>query len=188
MNRCSPQESGDTYSKNEVLEQIIAKRSDELFAIGYFYCEDRELAEEAVQESYARFLASNAIIKDPFKWLATAASNYVRDVRRRKRYVANAMDNDTIAELSTHRANTHWESTVEQEKREDAHILKTLIQELSPEERGIFLMRAALGWPSKRIGSILGIRDTNVNMRLTRTRQKLREAYEKSMQPNHTSS
>src|SRR3954447_15650018 len=74
----------------EAFEMIIRIRSRALFAIAYGVLQNREEAEDAVQDALVKAWKSRWRVRDPEKfpaWLATIARFRARDLLRRRRTV-----------------------------------------------------------------------------------------------------
>ncbi|PZR76312.1 MAG: hypothetical protein DLM73_03105 [Chthoniobacterales bacterium] len=72
----------------EAFEMIIHSFSRSLFAIAYGILQNREEAEDVVQDSFVKAWKSRWRVRDPEKfpaWLSTIARHRARDVARRRR-------------------------------------------------------------------------------------------------------
>ena len=72
----------------EAFEMIIRRQSRPLFAIAYGILQDREEAEDVVQDALLKAWKTRGRMRDPEKfpaWLATIARNRARDLARRRR-------------------------------------------------------------------------------------------------------
>ncbi len=75
----------------DAFELIIRGSSRTLFAIAYGVLQNREEAEDVVQDAFVKAWKSRWRVRDPEKfpaWLATIARHRARDVARRRRDVA----------------------------------------------------------------------------------------------------
>src|ERR1041384_1603482 len=74
----------------EAFEMIIRTHSRALFAIAYGILQNREEAEDAVQDSLVKAWKTRWRVRDPEKfpaWLATIARHRAHDIARRRRNV-----------------------------------------------------------------------------------------------------
>lgn len=79
------------HGDREAFEMIIRIHSRTLFAIAYGILQNREEAEDAVQDSLVKAWKTRWRVRDPEKfpaWLATIARNNAHDVFRKRRTVA----------------------------------------------------------------------------------------------------
>lgn len=87
------------HGDREAFEMIIRTHSRTLFAIAYGVLQNREEAEDAVQDTLVKAWKSRWRVRDPEKfpaWLATIARYRARDLLRRRRTVP--LD-DTLLDL-----------------------------------------------------------------------------------------
>jgi RNA polymerase sigma-70 factor (ECF subfamily) len=78
------------HGDREAFEMIIRIHSRTLFAIAYGILQNREEAEDAVQDSLVKAWKTRWRVRDPEKfpaWLATIARNNAHDVFRKRRTV-----------------------------------------------------------------------------------------------------
>ncbi len=78
------------YGDRDAFEMIIRTHSRALFAIAYGILQNREEAEDAVQDALIKAWKSRWRVRDPEKfpaWLATIARYRARDVLRKRRTV-----------------------------------------------------------------------------------------------------
>ena len=89
------------HGDRDVFEMIIRNQSRTLFAVAYGVLQNREEAEDAVQDAFIKAWKSRWLVRDPEKfpaWLATIARNRARDVVRRRRTVPLPENFDDIAD------------------------------------------------------------------------------------------
>src|SRR5919206_3185331 len=78
------------HGDRDAFEMIIRSHSRALFAIAYGILQNREEAEDAVQDALVKAWKSRWRVRDPEKfpaWLATIARHRARDVFRRRRNI-----------------------------------------------------------------------------------------------------
>src|SRR3954454_23723201 len=78
------------HGDREAFEMIIRMHSRTLFAIAYGILQNREEAEDAVQDALVKAWKSRWRVRDPEKfpaWLATISRHRARDLLRRRRTV-----------------------------------------------------------------------------------------------------
>src|SRR5437016_1199847 len=94
------------HGDREAFEMIIRSHSRTLFAIAYGILQNREEAEDVVQDSLIKAWKTRWRVRDPEKfpaWLATIARHRARDVFRKRRQVPLSNDmTKPLPPLRTH--------------------------------------------------------------------------------------
>jgi RNA polymerase sigma-70 factor (ECF subfamily) len=101
-------------------------------------------------------------------WLLTIASRVATDARRKRRVPVSALDVEVTAVAS---------STPETERRrkEIGRALARAAEELSNEQRDVFVLAEFHGMEMREIADVLGIRENTAKTRLFRARERLRD-------------
>lgn len=89
----------------DAFEMIIRRSSRPLFAIAYGVLQNREEAEDVVQDAFVKAWKTRWRVRDPDKfpaWLATIARNRARDVFRARRTVPLSDQLHEEADTSAH--------------------------------------------------------------------------------------
>ena len=92
------------HGDREAFEMIIRTQSRALFAIAYGILQNREEAEDAVQDALVKAWKSRWRVRDPEKfpaWLCMIARHRARDVFRQRRTVSLAHETHETSELGT---------------------------------------------------------------------------------------
>jgi RNA polymerase sigma-70 factor (ECF subfamily) len=93
------------HGDREAFEMIIRTHSRILFAIAYGILQNREEAEDVVQDALVKAWKTRWRVRDPEKfpaWLATIARHRARDIFRKRRTVPlSATTNEVIERSST---------------------------------------------------------------------------------------
>ena len=142
-------------------EAVFQTYADRLFAIAFTVCQNREDAEDAMQDTLIRYSSA----KQEFEsmehikaWLIRVATNICRDmVRFRLRHPKISVD-----ELEN--------SLAAPEHRET---LRELL-ELPVKQKTVIYLHYVEGYQIKEIAEILGITEGAVKMRLCRAREQMR--------------
>src|SRR5664279_1924811 len=95
------------HGDREAFEMIIRTQSRALFAIAFGILQNREEAEDAVQDALIKAWKSRWRVRDPEKfpaWLGTIARYRARDLTRNRRTVP--LENELDATLDPHVAAT----------------------------------------------------------------------------------
>ena len=105
------------HGNREAFEMIIRMHSRTLFAIAYAILQNREEAEDVVQDSLVKAWKTRWRVRDPEKfpaWLATIARHRAHDVFRKRRTVS--LSNETIETTEFQSPDT---ATIDQQPRND---------------------------------------------------------------------
>src|SRR6266508_3888298 len=95
------------HGDREAFKMIIRVHSRTLFAIAYGLLQNREEAEDVVQDSLVKAWKTRWRVRDPEKfpvWLATIARHRAHDTFRKRRAVS--LSNETIEAAAAHPAVT----------------------------------------------------------------------------------
>ena len=91
------------HGDRDAFEMIIRTHSRQMFAIAYGILQNREEAEDAVQDALVKAWKSRWRVRDPEKfpaWLCMIARHRARDVFRKRRTVPLAADSEGLAAAS----------------------------------------------------------------------------------------
>lgn len=145
---------------------LVEKYGDMLYRISFLRLRDRFDAEDAVQETFLRYIKKEPDIEDPEHlkaWLCRVAINICHDTARKKR-VRSYIPLDSIGDLAG-------------EDPESTEIIRSL--SLLPEKYGnVLFLHYVEGYDVKSIGKIVGCGESAVKMRLSRGRDRLRKMLE----------
>ena len=151
--------------KHPVFESLVRAYSAELYRYGYWLCRDRFVAEDLVQETFARAWSARASLRDDRSvraWLYTILRNeHARLYERKRLDVEDGQDVDAIEDerLSS--------VSAELEMRQALHAL--------PESyREPLLLQVIGGFSCEEIATMMSLTPGAVMTRLTRARQVLR--------------
>ena len=89
------------HGDREAFEMIIRTHSRTLFAIAYGILQNREEAEDVVQDALVKAWKTRWRVRDPEKfpaWLATIARHRARDIFRKRRTVPLSTTSDEVIE------------------------------------------------------------------------------------------
>ena len=160
----------ETDVRSAKVEAVYQSQGQQLWAILYARCCDRDLASDALQEAFLRLHEQNGTpIRDVRAWLLRVAQNWLRDVARRQRVAARPVEYlDYIAGPG------HEPLSLIENKERHSQVREGLAQ-LKIEDREVLVLRYALSWSSHRIADVLNTTSTAVDMRLSRARRRLAE-------------
>jgi RNA polymerase sigma factor (sigma-70 family) len=163
----------DAESSKLNLEELYGRFGRELWARLYAFCCDRELALEATQEAFLRLRQLTPVgVRDFRAWLYVVAKNWITDGLRRKNFIEPK--SDVLATIASS-ANDPAAIAIGKELCER---VRSGLSSLREEDREVLVLRYSMDWPSDRIGQVLQIAASAVDMRLSRARKKLAEVLE----------
>ncbi|MFF3598985.1 RNA polymerase sigma factor SigJ [Kitasatospora indigofera] len=145
-----------------------------LEAIAYRLLGSAGDAEDAVQETYLRWHAADrAFIETPEAWLTKVLTNLCLNQltsarARRETYVGQWLPEPVLAGDRL----LGPADTVEQRESVSMAVL-TLMERLSPNERVVYVLREAFGYPHREIGEILDLTEANCQQIHRRAKQHL---------------
>lgn len=138
----------------------------------YFLTEDRFLAEDIAQETFAKGIAKFHQLKDPdkfFPWLLSIAINTGRtQIEQNKRTVPASGMEFYISKLPIDESPSEL-----LERQETANLVLKAIRKLSLQEQQVTIMRYYLDMKEKDIAFALGVSIGTVKKQLFRARSKL---------------
>ncbi|MBS4197940.1 RNA polymerase sigma factor [Lederbergia citri] len=168
----------DRDSERVIFEMFYQR----VYYTAYYIVQDRELAQDIVQETFLKAFQNMHTVKDGEKlgaWLAAIASRTAIDyLRKIKKWNDVATEDHIIDEhLSKHE---DYQSTVETivEKKFLKNILLQEIDELKPEHKQVLILAYIHDMRYEEIAEALDIKVTMVKTRIHRAKLKLREALE----------
>lgn len=156
---------GHTDPSNRIIQYL-----DRLTAYAQSRVADKELAADAVQEAITKAVKASANLRDEEKllpWLYTILRNTIADLTRKQ---AREIVTDTLPETAS--------SPEAEEQTAVCACFKPLIETL-PSDYGQVIQQVDLEeQPREVVASSLGISVANLNVKLHRAREKLRQAIE----------
>ena len=161
---------GDIESFGELCRRYYAAMA----AIAYAVLGDHQLAEDAVQESFARALVRMRSLKNKKKfvpWLAAICRNVARDM---------------IATKAKH-ISTENLSQVAQSNNDDQNnrAIRRAIEQLPESAKDLVVLRYYNGLSYEQISSVLGISKASINGRLTRAKRKMADYLQRNGFPEN---
>jgi RNA polymerase sigma factor (sigma-70 family) len=131
-------------------------------------------AEDVVQDAFLRWSAADPdSVHDPTAWLTTVVVNLCRNRlasarARRERYVGTWLPepvltaDETLGPLET------------AEQRDSVSLaLLTVLEQLTPRERAVFVLRESFGYSHREIGQVVGLSEAGSRQLHRRARQRL---------------
>ncbi len=153
----------------------VVPMNQKLFRYAYRFLEDRDEAQDAVQEVFVKLWRMRDKMKEVNNIEAFAVRitrNHCLDVIKTRHTVSldvNDYFKDRIADTRD-----------PQEQLEQSDAMKELgriMQELPEPQRSVIRMRDIEGYSNEEVGEILGLTPGNVRVVLSRARKKIRESF-----------
>jgi RNA polymerase sigma-70 factor, ECF subfamily len=139
------------HGDREAFEMIIRTHSRTLFAIAYGILQNREEAEDVVQDALVKAWKTRWRVRDPEKfpaWLATIARHRAHDIFRKRRTVPLSTTNDEVIEPN---------STAESNGSELDQQLRSALAALPELHRAALTLRYFEEMDYRSIENILGL-------------------------------
>ncbi|MCJ8009665.1 RNA polymerase sigma factor [Lederbergia wuyishanensis] len=178
---------------NRLVQKLLKKDRDSeriifemfyqrVYYTAYYIVQDRELAQDIVQETFLKAFQNMHTVKDGEKlgaWLAAIASRTAIDYVRKIKKWNDVVTEDHIIDEQLSKSDDHY-STVETivEKKFLKNILLREIDELKPEHKQVLILAYLHDMKYEEIAEALDIKVTMVKTRIHRAKLKLREALE----------
>jgi len=168
----------DRESERIIFEMFYQR----VYYTAYYIVQDRELAQDIVQETFLKAFQNIHTVKDGEKlgaWLAAIASRTAIDYVRKIKKWNDVVTEDHIIDEQLSKSDDHY-STVETivEKKFLKNILLREIDELKPEHKQVLILAYLHDMKYEEIAEALDIKVTMVKTRIHRAKLKLREALE----------
>ncbi|MCR2823745.1 RNA polymerase sigma factor [Lederbergia panacisoli] len=168
----------DRESERVIFEMFYQR----VYYTAYYIVQDRELAQDIVQETFLKAFQNMHTVKDGEKlgaWLAAIASRTAIDYLRKIKKWNEVVSEDHVIDEQLSR-NEDFHSTVETivEKKFLKNILLREIDELKPEHKQVLILAYLHDMKYDEIAKALDIKVTLVKTRIHRAKLKLREALE----------
>ncbi len=161
-----------TKEKQQQFEQLVKKWSADLYRFAYWLSKERGMAEDLVQETFARAWKSIDQLQDMEKaksWLLTILRReHARKFERKVIPIAEAREPDTEAAQPTHDSST------------EAFVLHQALEVLAPEYREPLILQVIGGYSMEEIAEQLNLSKGAIMTRLFRARNKLRSQLEEA--------
>jgi RNA polymerase sigma-70 factor (TIGR02957 family) len=158
------------------LAGVFEAQRPRLFGLAYRLLGSALDAEDAVQDAFLRWSAAGQdSVQDPTAWLTTVVVNLSRNRlasarARRERYVGTWLPDPVLTADGT----LGPLETAEQRDSVSLALL-TLLEQLTPRERAVFVLRESFGYSHREIARILGASEAGCRQLHRRARQRLGE-------------
>jgi RNA polymerase sigma-70 factor (TIGR02957 family) len=156
------------------LAGVFEAQRPRLFGLAYRLLGSASDAEDTVQDAFLRWSAAGQdSVQDPTAWLTTVVVNLCRNRlasarARRERYVGTWLPDPVLTEDGT------LGPLETAEQRESVSLaLLTLLEQLTPRERAVFVLRESFGYSHREIARVVGVSEAGCRQLHRRARQRL---------------
>jgi len=177
---------GDSYYIEQVLagrtnaySYIVDRYKDKAFNLAFRICGNREEGEEVAQDSFLKAFRSlnNFRMKSSFAtWLYRIIFNTAISHIRSRKEALHSLE-EFPADASDFIGNNNNEEEAEKEYKES--IVNYALSKVEEEERGLISLYYYEDMKIDEISEVTGISNSNIKIRLYRTRQKMLKIIEK---------
>ena len=153
----------------------VVPMNPKLFRYAYRFLEDRDEAQDAVQEVFVKLWRMRDNMKDINNIEAFAirvTRNYCLD-KIKTRHTVSLDVNEYFKDRISDASDPHQQLEQSDPMRE----LGRIMQELPEPQRSVIRMRDIEGYSNEEVGEILGLTPGNVRVLLSRARKKIRESF-----------
>jgi RNA polymerase sigma-70 factor (ECF subfamily) len=145
----------------DAFEMIIRSSSRNLFAIAYGILQNREEAEDVVQDTLVKAWKSRWRVRDPGKfpaWISTIARHRARDLARRRRPepLPHDFESTEVAEAQSQNENAHLDCEVQAALSELPELHRMAVTLRYFEELDYATIEQTLGLTNGALRGILG--------------------------------
>lgn len=169
----------DRESERLIFEMFYQR----VYSTAYYIVQDRELAQDVVQETFFKAFKQMHTVRDGEKlgaWLVAIASRTAIDYLRKMKRWNDIATEDFIIDEQLNR--NYEEFSVVEMIVEEKFLKKLLLQELDelkPEYKQVLILKYLYDMPYKEIAEALDLNIATVKTRIHRARLKLKESLEK---------
>ena len=152
-------------------DQLVGVYHQDMFRYAAWLCRDRSIAEDVVQESLLRAWKSLDALRDDGaakSWLLTIVRRENARYFERKRLETVDVDDLTPSQ----------QALLSEEPDEQLDALRESIFELEDDYREPLVLQVLMGYSTKEIGELMGLKQGAVLTRLHRARLKLKDRVE----------
>jgi RNA polymerase sigma-70 factor (ECF subfamily) len=142
-----------------------------LFGIAYRVLGSAPDADEVVQDAWIRWQGTDRTkVRDATAFLAATTTRLAINVG----HSAHARRETSVEPCSIEPVDAAAGPSLQVEQREALELaVRTLLEQLSPTERAVYVLREAFDYPYARIAGLLGLSEVNARQLGTRARRRL---------------
>lgn len=168
----------------EALEAFFEHFFDRAYGFAVHLVGDVALADDLVQEAFLKMHGAIDRIdpqRDPSAWVFTIIRNCARDHWRSRAFKASqqSTDIDEAWDLASSDSSSDPHDVLERKENVDA--VRDAMQQLSPADREVLLLKEFQGLSTAEIASVLDLNPEAVRQRLSRAVRRLGQTYRHRM-------
>ncbi|MGB3212952.1 MAG: sigma-70 family RNA polymerase sigma factor [Desulforhopalus sp.] len=149
----------------KILREFYNDNKDRFFGYLLRRTGDYQLAADAMQESFARYIERYSKVEPSVSLLYTIGRNFLNDNNRRQHKT-------TLFDEERHGGTFDQESVV-MVREESRRVLKA-IQQLEPDEADVLSLVVTSGLSYREIAELMGTTEANIKVKVHRSRLKLK--------------
>ncbi len=166
--------------RNSYFEALYSRYCDKVYRKCYSFTKSQVKAEDLTHDIFLRLITKLPTFKEEAKfstWLYSVTYNYCMDQIRSKKNV------EVYAEDAYEKATDYSDEEADTAELAEmsARGLQKALEQLSPEDRTLLLMKYQDGISIRDIANVQGVSEGTIKMRLLRSREKLRKRYMESV-------
>lgn len=157
----------------ETVEKVAQKYLDSLYRLAITYCRNSEDAEDAVQNAFLKLMKSDMVFTDDehiHRWLCKVTINECKLFWR-----SFSRHPQISLEESIQDENSELHAIVAADATDTGMEIRDAIMNLPTKYRGVLYLYYYEGYSVEEISRMLGISQSNVQIRLMRGRNRLKE-------------
>ncbi|MBQ8056928.1 MAG: sigma-70 family RNA polymerase sigma factor [Ruminococcus sp.] len=154
--------------KNQLFTEIYNENCDSILRLCYMYLKDKELAQDATQETFLKAYKSLNSFREHSKintWLSSIAINTCKNIIRSSKYKRTDL---TLEEVEYQLRDTVCDS-------DEIMSVSEAVASLPRQYKEVIILRYYRDLPLKDISKILSIPQTTVNYRLLKAKALLKD-------------
>ena len=160
--------------EEKMIKQLYHQYGKELFLYLYSMCQQKELAEDLLQETFLKaILALPEYHTNMRAWLYKVARNLFYNLYKRNRW--EICDEEYLKKISKLEVDEFLEEYI---SKQETRILYTAMQKLSPVKREVLELQYFGQMPLKEIANVLQLSQENVRVLSHRAKKDLKKLME----------
>ena len=162
-------------------DELVGVFHQDMYRYAAWLSRDRTVAEDVVQESLLRAWKSLDSLRD-----TSAAKHWLLTIVRREN--ARYFERRRLETVDVDDLTPSQEALLAEEPDHELDDIRAAIYRLDNEYREPLVLQSLMGYSTKEIGELMGLKQGAVLTRLHRARLKLREDMEEELAPGQTQS
>ena len=160
-------------------DELVGVFHQDMYRYAAWLSRDRTVAEDVVQESLLRAWKSLDSLRD-----ASAAKHWLLTIVRREN--ARHFERRRLETVDVDNLTPSQEALLADQPDHDLDDMRAAIYRLDDDYREPLVLQSLMGYSTKEIGELMGLKQGAVLTRLHRARLKLREEIEDELAPGQT--